>query len=187
MASSSYKALHKEATTILTGDFNVVFTEVTPTKSSTDKSMFKYKAKVEDGPHQGHVFYGQITVSPESTGAMRMFFGQMAALGADEAFFNSLPDDISQEQADGLIAQKIEGARAQITVENRPYLGVDRESVKTIKAPGPMTGGVASPMAGMTGSGATVAAPTVSPSLPPSPAQPSGPAAPTTAAPATPY
>jgi hypothetical protein len=184
MASSSYKALHKQATTLITGEFNVRVKKVEPTKNSKQNSMFKMQWVVEDGPHQGHTFYSNINVSPDSSAAMRMFFGHMAILGADEAFFTSLPDDLTQEQQDDLIAQKIDGARAVIEVGNRPWQGVDREDVKAIKKPGAMTGGVASPMAGMTGGGATVAAPQVqaaTPTLPPSPMAPSTPP------PATPY
>lgn len=186
VASSTYGSLRKEAMTVLEGEFNVVFQSVEATKSGSGKSMFKFKARTEDGPHEGHMFYGNITVSPESQPAMKIFFTQMETLGADEAFFNSLPNDLSQEQADELIARKIEGARAKVRITKREWQGVERENVDAIMKPGPMTGGVASPLASMGGVQATQLPSSTPAATPTSPAPTAGPVAPT-AAPPTPY
>lgn len=179
--------LYKEATTILTGTFDIVFISASAAQTSTNKPMLKYKAQTEGGPHHGHVFYGNITISAENQAALRIFFSQMEAIGFNGQFMSQLPKGPAGLEA---IAQAMVGRRATFEVESRQWQGVDRESVSSIKPSrlgGPGAGGP--PMAMGTPGPATVppgpstpAGPPASPSIP----APAIPTTPTSAAPQTP-
>lgn len=126
-----WAALHKDATTTLTGDFAVVITEATAQKTSNgDKDMIKWKAKIETGPYAGRPLWGNFTISPESPGAMRILFAHLAALGVDGAFFQTYPKATVAQ-----IAQALQGRKAIATVGVRPWNGQDREEVQGWKKP----------------------------------------------------
>lgn len=126
-----WASLHKDATTTLTGDFNVVIVEATAQKTSNgDKDMIKWKAKVETGPYAGRPLWGNFTISPESPGAMRILFAHWAALGIDGAYFQANPNaPVAQ------IAQALIGRKAVATIGVRQWQGSDREEVQGWKPP----------------------------------------------------
>ena len=131
MTEIDWASLHKDATTTLEGDFNVVIVEATATRTSGgDKDMIKWKAKIESGPYAGRPLWGNFTISPESPGAMRMLFAHWAALGLDGSFFQGNPNaSVAQ------IAQALQGRKAVATVGVRQWQGTDREEVKGWKPP----------------------------------------------------
>jgi hypothetical protein len=120
--------LHRDATTILEGDFPVVVSESVATKSSNDKPMIKVKLRVESGPKAGQTLFSQFVLSAENPNAMRIFFGQMSIFGLDSAFF-ARNASASLE----VIAQALVGRRAIAVVEAREWNGTQRENIKEYK------------------------------------------------------
>lgn len=115
------------------------------TMSSTGKTMFKTKLQVIAGPKTGSTVFNNITMTTDNKKALFMFFQNMAALGVSKEFLAQSP-----APAPAAVAAKMVGAIAEVEVDHRPYNGVDRENIKSMKA---LSGG-ASP------------APSVGPSVP---------------------
>lgn len=109
------------------GWYNVVFVRTTVAKSQTGKSMIKAFAKVEDGTRRGQSLYTQFVLSPESPGAMRIFFRQMSVFGMKGDFWAGNPN-IEQ------IAENIKSKRATVEVIHATWQGVERENIRGIKA-----------------------------------------------------
>jgi hypothetical protein len=152
--------MHKDATTALEGDFDVVIVEAEAKKTNDgSKDMIKYKAKVEYGPYVGRPLYGNFTISPESPAAMRMLFSHWTALGIDARFFEQNPSATPAQ-----IAQALVGRSACVTVGTRQWQGVDREEIQGWK---PKTlGGTATTMGGVTSSVSIPAGTPATPSVP---------------------
>jgi Protein of unknown function (DUF669) len=124
------------------------------TMSSTGKTMFKTKLQVINGPKTGSTVFNNITMTTDNPKALFMFFENMAALGVSREFLQQNPTPSPQQ-----VAAKMVGAVADITIDHRPYNGVDRENVKGMKA---VAGGAAAPSVGPAVPGVAVAAPSVS-------------------------
>lgn len=123
--------LHKDATTVLTGDFPVVITAATATQSSNGKPMIKATLKIESGTFSGRTLYNNFNVTADNPSAMRIFFGQMSVLGLGTPFWNTSP---TMEQ----VAAALVGRRAIVTVGSRQWQGTDREQIENWK---PAVGG----------------------------------------------
>lgn len=185
MAERSWGDLHKDAMTTIKGEFPVIIMDAQDTKSSNDKDMIKYKAKIESGPYAGRALSGQFTVSPESSGAMRMFFLHMAVLGLDDAFWTANPTAPMS-----MIAQSLIGRRAVAVVGVREWQGAERESIDGWKKPTGPGGSAPVGVLGGFGGGpaATPATPLGGPATPATPATPAATptSTPVSAEPATP-
>lgn len=182
MADRSWGDLHKDAMTTISGDFPVIIVEANAVKSQNDKDMIKYKAKIESGPYAGRAITGNFVISPDSSGAMRMFFLHMAVLGLDENFWAANPNAPVEQ-----VAKSLEGRRAIATFGTRPWQGQDREEIQAWKKPtgpggsapvgvlGGFGGGpsaaVATPLGGLV-SPSTSATPAATPALTPTAATP---------------
>lgn len=155
MSSINFGDLFKEATTLVTGEFDGIVSESTLTNSSNGKPMIRVKLQIEGGPNHGKTFFTQFVITVDNPTAMRMFFGNMKAFGLDKAYFETNP---APEQ----VAAAIQGKRCRFVVDVRQWQGVDRENVKEVKPPlagmaglptpgavGPTTVGVPSPSAGV--------------------------------------
>jgi hypothetical protein len=127
MGDINWGQLHDESTTVLTGDFPVVITKAEAKQSQGGKPQFKLQLAIESGPYSGRKLPTSITISAESSGAMKMFFLHMAVLGLDKAYFQQNP---SMER----IAADLLGRRAVVTLEEREWQGRVSESVKAWKA-----------------------------------------------------
>ena len=140
MSTINWASLHKDATTILEGEFTVVVVESVATKSSNDKPMIKVKHRVESGPKAGQTLFDQFVISAENGNAMRIFFGQMAIFGLDSGFFQRNSNAPLET-----IAQALLGRRAVAVVEPREWNGTLRETIKEYKkalgGPGGGSGG----------------------------------------------
>lgn len=170
MAERSWGDLHKDAMTTISGDFPVIIVEANAAKSQNDKDMIKYKAKIESGPYAGRAITGNFVISPESSGAMRMFFLHMAVLGLNEAFWAANPNAPVEQ-----VAKSLEGQRAIATFGTRPWQGQDREEIQAWKKPTGPGGSVAPGVLGGFGGGPSAAAATplggvAAPSTPATPA-----------------
>lgn len=136
MGSTKWGQMHKESTATLEGDFAVVIVDASAKKTGTGKDKVSCKMKVESGPYAGRVIFNDFIISPESPGAMRMFFQHLAILGLDEAFFATVP-----EEGDiAYIANALKNRRGIVTMGSEKYQGQDRERVKGWK---PAEGGAA--------------------------------------------
>jgi hypothetical protein len=176
MSEIDWLALHKGATTVLVGKFPIVITAATATTSSTGKPMIKTTLKVESGPFAGRTIPHNFNISADSDTAMRIFFGQMAVLGLNTAFWQSSP---SMDQ----LAATLIGRRAIVDVGTRTWQGTDREQVNNWEPAvgGPGGGQSSAPLGGFnaaplsTNGPAVPTQPTVAqPSTPP-PADPFAP------------
>lgn len=128
MTEIAWGKVRKDATTVLTGEFPVVFTEVVSKSSSNGKPMLSCKLKITSGTYVGRILYHNFTVSVESQPAMQMFFRHMEALGLGETFFDSI-----EGQGLAPVATALLGKEAVAVVESRPYQGVDRENITAWK------------------------------------------------------
>jgi len=124
------------------------------TQSSTGKTMFKTKLQVINGPKTGSTVFNNITMTTDNPKALFMFFENMSALGVPREFLQTNPAPSPQQ-----VAAKMVGAVADVTIDHRPYNGVDRENVKGMKA---VTGGAGPIAGGPSIPGVAVAAPSVS-------------------------
>jgi len=128
MSGIDWAQLHKDAHTVLEGDFGIVISEAKPGESQNKKPMVKCTLVIESGPYTGRKIYHNFTISPESQIAMQMFFRALKTLGLGESFFAQQPS------VEG-IAQALIGKRATVTLESREWQGQARENVKTWKDP----------------------------------------------------
>lgn len=89
-----------------TYDFKVI--EAVVKTTSTEKTMFTVKAEVQTGPHAKRLVWDNLTISPESAGAMSFFFRKMSALGLTaENFFAHEPTD--DQVATALVGRYFKG------------------------------------------------------------------------------
>lgn len=122
MSEIDWLALHKGATTLLIGKFPIVITAATATISSSGKPMIKCTLTVESGPFAKRTIPHNFNITADSDRAMRIFFGQMAVLGLNTAFWQTAP---SMDQ----LALTLVGRRAIVDVASRTWQGTDREQV----------------------------------------------------------
>ncbi len=134
MAGKSWKDMHKDATTVIEGEFPLVVDTAEAAKSQGGKDMIKCKIKVESGVYANRVIYHNFTISPESPAAMRMFFSQMAILGLNEKFWDKNADAPVE-----FVAQQIAGRRFTGKVGSKVWQGAAREEIQEFK---PALGGV---------------------------------------------
>lgn len=153
----------KNATTVLIGDYPVVFAAVESKQSSNGKPQLAYTLKITSGQYVGRVIKGNITFSPENPTAVKMFFVQMAQLGFDETFFQGLQaQNVSLEEGFNRIAAQLQGLQITAELENRRWNEMDRESVKAFKR----VGGAAIPTWGPASAAAAVALPVAAEAAP---------------------
>lgn len=128
MGEYNWGQMQQEATTILEGEFPVTVVNSDAVLSSTGKDMIKVAVKIESGTYAGRKLHTQFTISPESPGAMRMFFSHMNVFGLDNAFFNSIAG-----QPPAVIAAALDGRRAIAVVVKDVYQGTEREKITAWK------------------------------------------------------
>jgi hypothetical protein len=118
----------KEATIVLEGDFPVTVVKAEAVKSNNGKDMIKVQFKIDSGTYAGRKLVSNFVISPESSGAMRMFFSQLAVFGLDAAFFASI-----QGQPPAAIATALDGRKAIAIVGKGVYQGTEREQINGYK------------------------------------------------------
>lgn len=124
----NWATLHKDATTVLQGEFPVEVVQADATESSTGKPMIKCKLKITSGTYANRVLYNNFTISAESPAAMKMFFSHMAIFGLDSRFFTA-----NQSAPTSVIAAALVGRRAVAEVGVREWKGVEQEDIKSWK------------------------------------------------------
>jgi hypothetical protein len=118
------------------GPYTVQVESAEVKQTKTGKVMYALTLKVVEGEHAGRKVWNNLVVSPESPQALGFFFRDMAALGADRAFFQGNPSEPD-------VCARIINARAVARVDlqkNDPT----RNEVKSLSA---ATGGEAAPAA----------------------------------------
>lgn len=125
----NWSDLHKNATTVLEGEFPVVVTETTVTAAATSgKPMIKTKLRVETGTYAGRTLFHNFNITADNDNAMRIFFGQMSVLGLDAAFWQANPSATVDQIAAALV-----GRKAVAVVGGREWQGSMREEIKNWK------------------------------------------------------
>jgi hypothetical protein len=124
----NWAEMQQEATIVLEGEFPVMVVASDAVKSANGKDMIKAKFKIESGTYAGRALFTNFVISPESPGAMRMFFTQLAVFGLDAAFFASIAG-----QPPTAIAQALDGRKAIAIVGKGVWQGTEREEIKGYK------------------------------------------------------
>lgn len=138
------------------GKYTVQVATAEATTSSTGKTMFKTKLQVIQGPKTGSTVFNNITMTTDNNKALFMFFENMKALGVTREYLQQQP-----APSPAAVAAKMVGAVAEIEIDHRPYQGIDRENVKSMKAVSGGLAGVPAATAGPSVPGVTPAAPVV--------------------------
>lgn len=110
------------------GTFDAIVRRTNAGKSSNGKDMITTTFEVESGPHKGDVVIVYLTISPESSQALNIFFRQMRALGLPREYFAINPPL-------GKVAADMVGRRAQIVTKMEEYQGEMRAKISVIKTP----------------------------------------------------
>lgn len=164
------------------GDYDFVVSQADATQSSTGKTMYKVRCKVEQGPHKDRLVFHQFTISPENPNALAMFFRQMNVLGLNREFFSSNPGDHQ-------VAEAINGKRFRGQVQIKTWQGQERNEIKQMftAVQGALGSGGPTPGSGpQIPATAPAPAPQPAPAPAPAPAAPAPAPAPEYAAPAAP-
>lgn len=147
MTVNNWGAARKTATTILEGDFTAVVTEAAAGKSADgNKDNIKVKLAVTSGDFAGRKLFDTLTISPESGGAMAMFFKAMEAFGMGDEFFATCP---AGSAGVALMAAKMQGKEVTVTMKGEVFQGIKREKVKgygKAGVGGGTAGGLAAPV-----------------------------------------
>jgi hypothetical protein len=187
-----YQTHGTEAELLPEGTYDVTVKEA-KVKSSSEGSKPQLQVQfVIDGPSGvGRKLTNTFTVSAESAGAMRAFFGQMAALGLGSDFWSANPVNPLPEAA-----RQVIGRKATVDVEHNEYKGRTSARVRWVNPARANVPGIGALMGGAPAPAAPlpVAAPSVAPAptqavAAPAPAAPApvvAPVAPAAAAPAPP-
>lgn len=131
----NWGAARTDAMTFLEGEFPFVIEEVTVKQTAAaGKTMFAMKVTVESGMHAGRGMKHNITVSPESPVAMRIFFADMDAIGLSAQFFDN--PQLMTEAGPEMIAQALAGKRFTGICEPREWNDRKQDNIVGIKAAG---------------------------------------------------
>ena len=93
------------------GDYDLVVVEATAKVSQSGKTMFAVKAQVEGGAHNKRLVWDNLVVSPESQGALGIFFSKMHALGLPKEYFMQSPQPSNAQIEQILVGRRF---RAQV-------------------------------------------------------------------------
>lgn len=116
------------------GEYDVVVDSAESVLSKNGKNMIKVRFKVEGGPSNGRTVFWNAVWSPTredgtaNEGALKAWFGNMAAFGMKTEFFSTNP---SFEQ----IADAMTGKKVRVTLGTREWQGQEQNDVKRIKPP----------------------------------------------------
>lgn len=126
--SIGFKRLRETATTVLQGDYPVVVDKVTYKRTQKDAPMWVITLKVTAGPYTGRTVGLNLVLSSEHNFMVKRFFNFMAALGADDKFFDAEPSPDA-------VSLHITGRHAIATFEaGKEFRGEVREEVTALKA-----------------------------------------------------
>lgn len=129
MASVDYAALSATAKKgfepLPVGEYDVEVTNAEYKTASTGSPMYKIEFTIEAGPHKGRKLWRNLTLKVEKPNAVGAFFGQMRALGLNDEFFASSPEEAT-------ICAELIGNRARVTVKHREYNGQTQNDVDKI-------------------------------------------------------
>lgn len=154
------------------GDYDLKVTEATAKVAQSGKTMFAIKAQVQNGPHAKRLVWDNLVVTPDSPGALGMFFRKMAGLGLNRDFFAQSPSNAQIEAA-------LQGREFRAQIGSRVWNGSKKNEIKMYYVASAAT--PAAPAAS-----APAPAPAPAPAAAPAPAVAEAPApAPAPAAPVT--
>jgi hypothetical protein len=137
MPTQSWEDLLKESEKdddfkpIPAGEYDLIVSKAEATISQrTGKQGWKTQNKVvNEGPYKGRIVFDQHYISPESPGALRIFFGKMKVLGLDAAYFATNP---TPEAIAGALVGKVFHGEVVVGPDNK---GDDRNELKKYSTP----------------------------------------------------
>lgn len=112
---------------ITPGEYHLKVLEAETRQTQAGKTKYTIKAQVQVGPFANRLIWDDLIVSPESAGAMGFFFRKMKALGLDEQFFATGPND--DQITSALKDREFLG---KVIIDN--YGGKDRNKIDGYKA-----------------------------------------------------
>ncbi|MGV1079710.1 MAG: DUF669 domain-containing protein [Candidatus Nanopelagicales bacterium] len=105
------------------GPYNAVVKRAVPGTTAAGKGRIVVTCEILDGPYAGREIVQQLTWSPESEVARRIFRQALAVLGASHEW-------VLQTSANmATVAERITGAHAQIQVSEKSFNGEPRNEV----------------------------------------------------------
>lgn len=119
------------------GEYDVVVDSAESVLSKNGKNMIKVRFKVDGGPSNNRTVFWNAVFSPTrddgspNEGALKAWFGNMAAFGMKAEFFSTNPSFET-------IADTMTGKKVRVTLAIREYQGQEQNDVKRVKPP---TGG----------------------------------------------
>lgn len=75
------------------GPYKFKILEAETRQTQTGKTKYTIKAQIQEGPYANRLVWDDLIVSPDSAAAMGFFFRKMKAIGLDENFFATAPND----------------------------------------------------------------------------------------------
>lgn len=132
------------------GDYDVVVDTAESVLTKNGKNMIKVRFKVQGGPSSGRSVFWNAVFSPRrddgsvNEGALKAWFGNMAAFGLKTEFFAANP---SFEQ----IASAMVGKKVIVNLKIRDYMGQDQNDVNRVKPPQGGAIEVGAPLIGLNG------------------------------------
>jgi hypothetical protein len=158
------------------GTYNFVVAKATAKQTGTGKDKVSAIMKVEDGPKQNATAFKDFILSPDSPGALGIFFRELDAMGLGSEFFATISPDAGLDP----LAAALAGRRCvgEVTIET--FNGRQQNKIK-ISAPlngaqpplpsGPLPISAAAGMPNLSGLNEFAPAP-ADPSIPPAPGLP---------------
>lgn len=121
------------------GKYNVEVKRAVPGQTNAGKPKIVVTLEVTDGPDAGQQVTEQLTWSPESEVAARIFSGALATMGATPDWIKTTRPSFPE------IAERLIGARVEITAKEDEWNGQPRNRVNFVKSLGtaPSAGGPA--------------------------------------------
>lgn len=139
MTVNNWGQARKAAITVLEGDFPVVITEAAAGRSADgNKDNIKVKMTITSGDYVNRKLFDTLTISPDSGGAMAMFFKAMEAFGMGDTFFATCPQGSAGV---ALMAANMQGKEITATLKGEVFQGINREKVKGYKPRGAAVAG----------------------------------------------
>lgn len=109
------------------GEYDVLVKRATAAKSGTGKACLKVSLQIQGGKYDGKTVPDQLTWSPESEVAARIFATGVSKMGADPSWIKSTNASMAQ------VAARIQGAKVHVKLSEDSFNGIPRNRVAYTK------------------------------------------------------
>lgn len=148
------------------GDYDLKVIEASHTTTTNGKLMYKAKFQVQTGQYKGRLVWHNFVVSPESEGALAIFFRQMGYFGMTKEWFKA------NKPSNDVVANTLNGREVRAKLGIKKYNGEDRNEITAFAAAPVGSVPIPSSVSGATPPPPPPAAPPAPPAAPPAPPAP---------------